>query len=113
MGGFFAGGRVESGSGEFAELMEDGLGGVFVANICSNAVGVEEMGEAGEEARAGDFRKDIGGGGGFRRGVVGGRAAADLGFGGRKGGGEFCGILEEGEVAVVVWEGAVGLGRKA
>ena len=39
---FLAGGWVEAGRGELAQVMEDGLSGGFVADVSANVVGLKE-----------------------------------------------------------------------
>ena len=90
-------------------MLKDGLGGRIITDGCSNVVGFEESGEAGEVADAGDLGKDIGNGWlAEGNGTGGGKAGIA-----EEGGGctvtklcsEGCSIGEELEVSIIVGKG--------
>ena len=88
MGRLLTANRVEAVSCELAELVEDGLGGGFVANRDADIIDVEEVREAGEVTGAENIAEDIGGFGGVEGESVGLFASVNSGSGRAKGLGE-------------------------
>ena len=97
--------RVEAVSCELAELVEDGLGGGFVANRDADIIDVEEVREAGEVTGAEDVAEDVGGFSGVESEGMGWVTSVDGRSSGAKSLGEGSGGLKEGKVAIIIGKG--------